>query len=775
LEHVKQAGEDEDLVPRPMELSTVAVAERVLMFAEAIQTTPPADMPPSDYKSEMCEDTKTNSLLSLLPMTPSDPSYLAATPSGGLIGLLLTEMKKIRESATVSTKLNVSILETSLSKDTVLDADSLWVLALAYIDEGKLDAALEILGQAKMVVSRKSNGNDRAESYDGPKLLNPDTLYELYAWLEIGPYPSQNSLLPSFGLIELYLQSAVSDPKKAYAAIREALAEFYPSMLKVLLENIGSDALASTASKIVFEPDLGIDTYIAAAGDLDISSKLDLAEIYTDGNLVRLIESLGRSHENFARAPSASDVTKLLHLQAAARAYSIVFNPSNPSISREKSVIRYALVLADVGEITAATNVTKEYLSGDKYPDSSQLMHLLALLVAGSGDDANSMGAASMSCNKAYEMTRDPNIGLTMVALDWAAGERESAMNTVAEIVRTIATIEDRMLTLYGYKEEVKAEGESVLHELGDAEANTEGKGDDKPWETTLERVTERHYADPMYIQAVVSVLVSCAKFYRLSLNCAQAKHCLQLAWQAIFLPRNPRAMAELRDAETSDSRRIELLRKVPTLAGWSLPSAMGWGCVRQSASEAMLLSEAAAVLQTEQGDVMSGSAVELYRLAVAIHPSHAPALCALAEIELVRASRLTTSDPPPKYSPAEFLEGRIEWQDSRLSPASNNPYVKILKPDPLPASATPKPTTIVPDRAYLMAHEYALKAVRSKALNPVAWTVYGRCLRKLEKDESAADALVTAMECLRFSPVRDFETVLFDNLLELPGDDEMM
>lgn len=80
-----------------------------------------------------------------------------------------------------------------------------------------------------------------------------------------------------------------------------------------------------------------------------------------------------------------------------------------------------------------------------------------------------------------------------------------------------------------------------------------------------------------MPIQHVLkqSTLVNCVYVYRLAANNAGAKSCLRLACQAVFLSKNPRGIAELCDSKTSNGWRIDLLRKVPTLSGWMLPSAI--------------------------------------------------------------------------------------------------------------------------------------------------------------------------------------------------------
>jgi hypothetical protein len=69
-----------------------------------------------------------------------------------------------------------------------------------------------------------------------------------------------------------------------------------------------------------------------------------------------------------------------------------------------------------------------------------------------------------------------------------------------------------------------------------------------------------------------------------------------------------------------------------------------------------MVLSEAATVLQTEQRDDTNVDAKELFHLVMTILSTHAPALSALAEIELIRIARSAYSELPKTLSTKSSL-----------------------------------------------------------------------------------------------------------------------
>jgi len=191
------------------------------------------------------------------------------------------------------------------------------------------------------------------------------------------------------------------------------------------------------------------------------------------------------------------------------------------------------------------------------------------------------------------------------------------------------------------------------------------------------------------------------------------------------------------------DHRRIDILRRVPTLAGWRLSEASGWGQPSIPDLEAAVLCEAAAQADT------TAAATELLQLAVLLCPTHVPALVALADVELKRV------EGPPAPAAASATGPRP------ADAAVPAPFYATVGTD------CPPPSAATVARGWdSLAEVYAWRAVRARALDPEAWYVLGRAHRVHGDTAAARGAFTAAAACLRGQPLRPFATVLADPLV---------
>jgi hypothetical protein len=114
-------------------------------------------------------------------------------------------------------------------------------------------------------------------------------------------------------------------------------------------------------------------------------------------------------------------MTRVKHLRKALRIYNIVMNFKDAYLVEYcgNIVLDHAVCTAGLGEISTAISCVRSALSGKKCTaHTSQLLHLLALLTACTGDDARVMGTSVALCKRALEIppsTAIPLIGSSTV------------------------------------------------------------------------------------------------------------------------------------------------------------------------------------------------------------------------------------------------------------------------------------------------------------------------------------------------------------------------
>lgn len=445
--------------------------------------------------------------------------------------------------------------------------------------------------------------------------------------------------------------------------------------------------------------------------------------------------------------------------------------------------IEYATVLAEVGDISPAIELLRKYLVDMGHDDDIQLtqsvhvspvLHLLSILLSCTKGDEQVAIITLQLCSEAlfisnkirdsYELHQNirPNFSECLLAylkIDRCSPSGFSPQITLFEILNikyTLARIKWSM-----------GEKETSLRLIDDVV-------------NPLLKIRDEEIFFPfsfIEVQLKVKLLVGSSQLYRLVNNDIKSQLCVEEAWRTLYsftpsisspyvkanstftgLPgqndlklllsqknisrplTSSNSSAEAKPIH-SDLRWLDMLRRVPTIPGWKLPEACGWGSNLPRHSVADVLSECADIVRC-QGKI--DGAIELLHIAVAMYPQHLRSLLSLAEIELQLHEDANASTKNEKYSD--------RFQSS--SQIANEPTYFLLQ-----------------------AYHHAQMAVDFNKLNPQGWYVViccsffsfqifryilGTCLQALGAFEKAADAFVTSLEYQQYLPLRDFSDILY-------------
>jgi tetratricopeptide (TPR) repeat protein len=658
---------------------------------------------------------------------------------------------------------------------------------------------------------------------------------------------------------------------------------------------------------------------------LQISTSLDAGGESIERGLLVLLLLLGRSHAALARLPGTRDFTRVRHLRVAAKVFDVLVRSQyvgklTPKSFEEELNLNYAVVLAELGEVSAAIAVVRKMLSQPYFEDSSRLLHLMALLVSAGGDDPQSLGAAAALCKKASELSpsalsivrsepsllslfsaehsslnsirggrsgsaeeysspgfflggtnRSPNARLSLALLELTAGNVEVALRSVDGIVASaLVDFRNVIERQHRIREAVIAtamgtsSSSSSSHQAS-AQHTTPGGGGgghNSAGDTTEEAMKDPGYSaatlrgfvaackqppnltatDCAYtVRLLVDILIACSRLYKSGGKYIKARASLEEAWKLMFTPTSETltAVAEMLldgskpqhsgtdkkskmskgsggsgggaahiGAHVDEFRRVDLLRKIPTLTGWRLSEASGWDVPGYPDLQAAILCEAA--LQTENTD----TAVQLLQSALAFFPEHAASYVALADIELTKIENAAAVAAASKKSNEEgggihIIGSGAESDLSRpldifsqivdpltdgggsdhngngsegievgrrggstgVNERSQNGHAVVNEQGQHQQQGQQKQgggtKALAPLTRETKAYEYAVSAVRIRDLSAEVWYSLGRVYQALGMAEPAAEALTTSLELVQISPLREYSTVLLDPLLQ--------
>lgn len=441
--------------------------------------------------------------------------------------------------------------------------------------------------------------------------------------------------------------------------------------------------------------------------------------------------------------------------------------------------IEYATVLAEVGDISPAIELLRKFLVDMGHDHDIQslnvspVLHLLSILLTCTKGDEQVAIVALQLCSEAlciskeiyssFELhssvgvnfsecllahfnidggtvlnrfpTQIPladilNMKFTLAKIKWSMGEKEISLRLIDDVVTPLL------------KNKSETDDEEISHPFSLIE-----------------------------VQLRVKLLVGASQLYRLVDNDRKSQSCVEEAWRCLFSfipsinPPNVKPILNFTglpgqndlklllsqknivrpvissNGETkpihSDLRWLDILRRIPTIPGWKLSEACGWGSKLPMLSVADVLSECAEIVRFQE---KIESSLELLYIAIAMFPQHVRSLLSLAEMELQLHEDANRSTNHQRFSYL-FSSNQI----------GNEPTYYLLQ-----------------------AYNHAQMAVNFDKMNPRGWLflclsflpayryILGTCLQALGALEKAADAFVTSLEYQQYLPLRDFSDVLF-------------
>jgi tetratricopeptide (TPR) repeat protein len=467
----------------------------------------------------------------------------------------------------------------------------MWLLAGAYCDAGRWDHATELLEQCHFALVTKQS-EDKVASSEGVSNSGrniDEIVAELLVWLGVGRSPA----LPSWRWLPMAMAAEVSLERIASAKdgrqfAYRGLTEVYGVQGTEVIKALNCDA-AMTISQEEFHV-MGVslkDKYRNDEGSLHSSATLGRD---VDRGFLVLLLLLGRSHAALARQPGVRDYSRTRHLRVATRTFDLILRASvlTPGLE-EELYLNQCVVLGELGEISSAVAIARKALSLPHLEESSRLLHVLALLLAALGDDPQSMGAATILCKRASEITplatsavrgvpvvpagdgtddaegddeysarfvlgnpasQSPNARLSLALLEWHAGDKESSLRSIDQIVSS-ALMEFRSVTERQHR---IRDAVIAAHTGSAASAPSPVKlaaGEDEGLlKEVLTASTLKEYAaackkpvglvssdNPLTVRLLVDILLTCSRFYRTGGKFIKARSCLEDAWRVLFTP----------------------------------------------------------------------------------------------------------------------------------------------------------------------------------------------------------------------------------------------
>jgi len=733
------------------------------------------------------------SLRHFLPPAVSDPHNVIRMATGSCIAPLLVAILDCHSGQQAQRR--VDILEWGCGLDAKPSMDLMWALAEGLEQVGRVDEAIQMLMQCHKRVLDELEGKKRQEGYGGSrshidgKNENVITL-SLLNWMDWGVRISERYWLPALRLIDLCLVYR-SKPQEAFEHAKNGLAQLYPERYRLLFDELGwstatgvgsgddgGDSGGGDSEHAILEDNLvrpdcsKYDWSIRFRNDEQSLRFPSLAiDIKTPG-FAPLLLQYGIAWSNCARDKSLSDFKRAKQLKESLKVFGVLirnasqYHPEDDEeeegqqqhneieLIADQAALHASVIFAELGEVTRGIMMVKATLLKPNHDSilSSQLLHLLALMLECSGDgDAAATAAAVAMCKQAIMDLGDNvsdeqvqlsslNIRTTLALLRFSAGDHEAAIKGV-EIISSLLI-----------KEGIDDEEEGA-EENGSDEEGPEAEGDvengARPRSAVFAKKSKDKDDFSLAFQdiasskrLVVDVLLTVARIYRMADDFESAARCIEEAWRRLFTGHPEYNIEAESTKDVAEARRIEILRQTPTLLGWRLPEASGWGAKETLPEcEASVLAETAALVQAESGDVCSPRASELYSMALAIFPQHVVSLVELAQMEL---SRIDREEDEGESLFEAIVRAKANAEKKAQDTALQNRH-KVLEREHHSR------------RAYM----YAMRAVNARELDASAWCTLGQAFKGLEQKNEASSALVTAIELDRFTSIRDFSSAL--------------
>ena len=559
----------------------------------------------ADYSPKPLEHMP-QSIVNKLPNTIASPEHITSFATPGKIAVLLIAISS-RVNRTLTN--HVELLEWGISFEVQLDIETLWSLACSYIMEDDNEKALSILEQAHHALV--AIGESRQST---PYNIQKSQFSNIVSWLSVGPHPIQCPWLPTIRAIHICLDKLCS-PHRALEIIYRNTKDLYPSIKDIFItlrdaatqESNSFDPLQLLLIRVENDENVDEDLTTYRKG-IKLQSEayfMGIKDELESGNLEILFD-MGRSFAMASRTAGEVSFRRRNYRRVASIVFEIIIQHYNYVFKSpigsypEKLLIEHALILAEAGEIDYATSVVRS--AAKTYPDSNKLAHLLSLLLVDMNGDEDVNAIALQLCQFSFSSTASMNSGLTCALMNWFLGETRRALHIVGNLV-----------------------GSLRQHILGSGKPSV----DDMNISNPSDKFVLDWNRSPQALRLSIEILITSSSMFRQSDMIAAAQECTDMAFRLLYTV-NEKSIEDL--LFSSESDRIELLRRLPHGKGWRLRDARGWGAVSLPDCEADIIAECAAQYLTN-GD--RESATELYKIALGEFPTHIPTLLALAELEI--------------------------------------------------------------------------------------------------------------------------------------------
>ena len=560
---------------------------------------------------------------------------------GMLIVTIMENFKTLSLNEEKSSGLD--ILEHCLTLDLHANSDYLWYIANIYKSKKKINNACNFLSQAHDAIVQDRSSPFVQEYKDIDLSLE---YQDILKWLLPNKLlPSLHAWVPIVALVDTLLNDA-NDPQKALDFAHKGLSLFSDRFGEEIIKFIESNQ--TPASKFLVLDGLGNQFNVSDI--LLMNSSIDLLIMNHSSNpvddqdligLYELVFLLGLCHRTISENRDLQYADKFKYSCLALKTFMLLHNSSFPNIyskilSRSKISLNYAICLINVGEAAKALEIVDYSLVKSNSDDEtiSVLLHLKAILLCSENNISELFNARSV-CEHAILKGNSINAKLTLALIDLTMGDNKKALENVEVIVDTI-TVPSR----------------HILQWLHNEKTNTTRNGSRVPLintqhDNSVDNITKK--------SVLIDLFLTCSYIFRKSGNISRAKVCLEEAWQLLYLVDNIESIVETsftKDIRISTyHRRIDVLRKIPTMMGWKMFSGSGWGANIDKHIEADILTEAGNILLTERSDGDQTDAIEMFSLAINICPDHVPTLIALTNIEISTNSNLSNKDEEMKTS----------------------------------------------------------------------------------------------------------------------------
>lgn len=531
----------------------------------------------------------------------------------------------------------LDILEHCLTLDLHANSDYLWYIANKYKAKNKISYACDFLIQAHdaIVEERTSPFEKECKNID----LSLD-YQDILKWLLPNKLlPSLHAWVPIVTLVDTLLNNA-NDAKKALDFAHKGLSLFSDRVGQEILKFIESNQIIAAPFLVLdgLNNQFDVSEILSMSGSIDKIVKDYSSNSIDDQDLLGLYELaylIGSCHRAISEKRNLSYSDKFQHSCLALKSFMLLYSSSSLPISSKilstSSIsLNYAICLANVGECSKALEIIDNAIIKSDNDDTNiaALFHFKAILLC-SENNISQLFPAQAACEQAVLKGNSLNAKLTLSLIELSIGNIKKALQIVDEAVDALIAPSRQILQWLHNEKTINTNRNVSRVQINHNQHDN-----------SIDKITKK--------DMLIELLLTCSYIFRKSSLNSKAKTCLEEAWQLLYLTDNIENIVEsnIKDARISTyHRRIDIIRKIPTLMGWKIFSGSGFGANIDNHIEADILTEAGNILMCENDSVNQAHASELFSFAISICPNHIPCLIALTNIELSNANNNTSGN----------------------------------------------------------------------------------------------------------------------------------